>query len=139
MRSVPLTDDAARTLDALSRREYFTGPDDYVFPSPTGAIIDGGEVRDAFYRALNAAGLGHLREKDNPMTLHDLRHVFGTMAVRAFPITDVQAMMGHADIGTTQRYLHHVPRHDAARRLSEAFAVKTMAVDQDPAPAGPGS
>ena len=27
--------------------------------------------------------------------------------------------MGHADIGTTMRYVHHVPRHDAADRLTQ--------------------
>jgi integrase len=141
VRSVPLTDDAARTLDALSRRERFTGSDDYVFPSPTGAIIDGGKVRDSFYEGLKAAGLGHLREKEDPLVFHDLRHTFGTLAVRVAPVTDVKEWMGHADLSTTMRYVHHVPRHDAARRLSEAFAVETtsMAVEQDPAPAGPGS
>jgi integrase len=142
VRSVPLTDEAARTLDALSRREHFTGSDDYVFPSPTGAIIDGGKVRDAFYRALDAAGLGELRAKaDNPFTFHDLRHTFGTLAVRVAPVTDVKEWMGHADLSTTMRYVHHVPRLDAARRLSEAFAVEAtpVGVEQAPAPVGRGA
>ena len=56
------------------------------------------------------------------MTFHDLRHTFGTLAVRRLPVTDVQAYLGHADIATTMRYVHHVPRHDAARQLSAAFA-----------------
>jgi integrase len=43
------------------------------------------------------------------MTLHDLRHAFGTLAVRMFPISDVQAYMGHANIQTTTRYVHHGP------------------------------
>jgi integrase len=75
-------------------------------------------VREAFYRALTAAGLGHPRELDEPIVFHDLRHTFGTLAVQVWPVTDVQAYMGHADIKTTMRYVHHVPKHDAAERFS---------------------
>jgi integrase len=113
-----------RAVQALSRREHFTGPDDRVFPSPTGAIIDAGKVRDAFHAALDASGLGQLRTKNEPMTFHDLRHTFGTLDVRVAPVTDVKEWMGHADLSTTMRYVHHVPRHDAAKRLSHAFAIE---------------
>ena len=68
------------------------------------------------------------------MTFHDLRHVFGTIAARAFPVTDVQAFMGHQAITTSMRYVHHVPRHDAAAKLSAAFAVDSSP-DFDPSPA----
>jgi integrase len=44
--------------------------------------------------------------------------------VQAFPLSDVKAYMGHADIQTTMIYAHHVPRHDAAAQLS-AMAVVT--------------
>jgi integrase len=125
VRSVPLTDQAARAIEPLSRREHFTGPDDRVFPSPKGATIDGGKVRDAFYAALDAVGLGHLRTKDDPIVFHDLRHTFGTLAVREAPVTDVKEWMGHADLSTTMRYVHHVPRHGDARRLSQAFAIES--------------
>ena len=50
--------------------------------------------------------------------LHDLRHTFGTLAVQGFPLTDVQAFMGHANIETTMIYVHHVPQHDAADRFT---------------------
>ena len=39
------------------------------------------------------------------------------MAVRAFPITDVQTWMGHADIATMRKYVHYAPQPDAAKRL----------------------
>ena len=39
--------------------------------------------------------------------------------MQAFPLTDVKAFMGHADIQTTMIYIHHVPQHDAAERLSK--------------------
>ena len=37
--------------------------------------------------------------------------------MQAFPLTDVKAFMGHADIQTTMVYIHHVPQHDAADGL----------------------
>jgi integrase len=119
VRSVPLIDQAARALDGLSRRPALTAPGDRVFISPTGGPLDDGDVREAFYATLAAAGLGHLREQEEPITFHDLRHTFGTLAVQVWPLTDVQAYMGHADIKTTMRYVHHVPKHDAAERFSQ--------------------
>jgi integrase len=53
-------------------------------------------ARKRFYAALEAAGLGRLRAKDDAIVFHDLRHTFGTLAVQAFPRSDVKAMMGHA-------------------------------------------
>jgi integrase len=49
---------------------------------------------------------------------HDLRHSFGTQAIRAFNIYEVQRMMGHRHITTTERYLHYAPDPDAAAKLS---------------------
>ena len=70
-------------LDAVSRREYFTTPDDLVFCSVVGAHLLDDDVRDAFYDALAAAKLGHLREQQHPIVFHDLRHTFGTQLVAA--------------------------------------------------------
>jgi integrase len=113
VRSVPLSDQAFLTLDALSRRDHFTGPDDLVFGSEVGGHLLDDDVRDRFYEALNAAELGHLRYlepptkdnpkgvmRDDPIVFHDLRHTFGTLAIRVAPVTDVQHWMGHADIQT---------------------------------------
>ena len=105
-------------LPAHSRRDVLTGPDDRVFLSPTGGPLDDGDVREGFYAALGRAALGHLREQADPIVFHDLRHTFGTLAVQVWPVTDVQAYMGHADIKTTMRYVHHVPKQDAAERFS---------------------
>jgi hypothetical protein len=33
--------------------------------------------------------------------------------------------MGHADIQTTMRYLHYVPAHDDAARLTAAFTTES--------------
>jgi integrase len=71
---------------------------------------------------MNRAKLGHLRDGSNPFRFHDLRHTFGTLAVQVWPLTDVQAYMGHANVQTTMIYVHHVPKQDAADRLSKLVA-----------------
>jgi integrase len=127
VRSVPLSDQAMVALDGLSRREHFTGPDDLVFGSQVGGHLNDDTVRDAFYDALNAAGLGTLRTKSDPIVFHDLRHTFGTMcAAKSIDLRRIQAWMGHANIETTMRYLHYVPQHDDAARLTAAFALKPL-------------
>ena len=45
--------------------------------------------------------------------------------MQAFPLTDVKAFMGHADIQTTMVYIHHVPQHDAADRLTALLEERT--------------
>src|SRR4051794_8265095 len=51
-----------------------------------------------------------------------------TLAVQAFPLSDVQAYMGHADIDTTMLYVHHTPQHDAADRLSRLVELQAPAM-----------
>lgn len=120
VRSVPLIDDAARELDRLSRRGRWTEADDLVFCSEAGGMLGEDTLRDALYSAMEAAGIDRRAfSARGGFTFHDLRHSFGTMAAQVWPLHDVQAFMGHADIQTTMRYLHHVPKQDAAARFSE--------------------
>jgi integrase len=122
VRSVPLVDQAARALDRLSRRTRWTADGHLVFVSEVGDVLDESALRRRFYAALSAAGLGHLRQRRGnrkPLTFHDLRHSFGTLAIQTYPPSVVQAYMGHADLQTTMRYIHHQPQHDAASRLTE--------------------
>ncbi len=121
VRSTPMTDEVARVVGRLRSRETCVGPDDLVFCGEAGRPVTERTIRQGFYRALEAAGLGHHRDKDDRLVFHDLRHSFGTTAVQVFPLSDVQAYMGHADIKTTMIYVHHLPRRDAAARLSQAF------------------
>lgn len=119
VRSVPLIDQAAAALDALSRREHFTAPGDLVFCTELGEPVSDDRLRERFYVALAKAGLGAKRSGADPIVFHDLRHTFGTLAVEAWPLHDVQAYMGHADIQTTMIYVHHQPKTAAADRLSQ--------------------
>jgi integrase len=124
VRSVPLIDQAAAALDRLSRRERFTEDDDLVFPSALGGYLDDSAQRKRFYVALADAELGHLREKDDPIVFHDLRHTFGTLAARTWELPKVQGYMGHADIQTTMLYVHHQPKTSDADALSSAVAAE---------------
>jgi integrase len=63
---------------------------------------------------------------------HDLRHTFGTLAVRIAPVTDVQQWLGHADVQTTMRYVHYVPQHDNAAKLTAAFGAQTAESVEEP-------
>ena len=101
-----------------------------MFGSVTGGHLLDDDVRDGFYDALDAAEFGHLREKDDPIVFHDLRHTFGTMcAAKGIDLVKIQRWMGHADIQTTMRYLHYVPQHDDAESLTAAFSAETVHPD----------
>jgi integrase len=110
VRSVPLMPQVALALKELRKREHFTSDDDLVFANVVGGVLD----YDAMYKRYKAA---QQCADVRPLRFHDLRHSFGTMAVRVFPITDVQTWMGHADITTTRKYIHYSPQPEAAARL----------------------
>jgi integrase len=57
------------------------------------------------------------------MRFYDLRHTLGTRMIAKADIRRVQEWMGHADVQTTMKYLHYVPRPDDARLVAEAFKV----------------
>ena len=57
-------------------------------------------IRRTFNTARNHIGLPELR-------IHDLRHTFGTwLNIRGTDINKIKQAMEHADITSTQRYLH---------------------------------
>ena len=37
--------------------------------------------------------------------------------------------MGHADVATTMVYVHHVPQHDAANKLSAALRAESTPLE----------
>ncbi len=117
VRSVPMVDEVAQRLAGLSEREWFVGDDDLVFGEVDGKWLNDDRLRRRYEAALRRAGLRRLR-------FHDLRHVFGSLAITRADIVEVQAWMGHADIQTTMRYLHYRDRGQAAQRLAEAFRIE---------------
>jgi len=109
--------EVATALAKLGQRERFTGDDDPVFPNETGGYLDGSALRRRYIVARKAAKLRELR-------FHDLRHTFGSLAIDKASIVQVQHWMGHADVGTTMRYLHHRSRADEAGQIADAFKVQ---------------
>jgi integrase len=116
-RAVPMGLDVARELELHFQASAFQGDDHLVFGNPiTGRRLDRTGVTTRFQRALKRARLPEL-------TFHELRHTFGTMcAAKGTPVRTIQEWMGHADIKTTQIYMHHAPRSDEARLIDAAFA-----------------
>jgi integrase len=127
VRSAPLVDEVRVALNGLSQRDYLDGPDDLVFPSPSGGHLNDMAVRRAFYKTLEAAKLPRIR-------FHDLRHCFATLAVQHWELPRVQGYCGHAHIATTMRYVHHSPAVEDAAILSAALRGEKAAGQVVPLP-----
>lgn len=95
-RHVPLVDSLLPIVDALTRGRRQS---DLLLTT-----VDGGQLNaKPFRNATRWATTGRGRR------LHDLRHTAACLWLeRGVPVTTVQAWMGHADLATTQRYLHYL-------------------------------
>lgn len=119
-RSVPMSEQVAQVLARLGEREAFTKRADLVFPSATGEHQDPTSVRRRYCEARDAARAGDAEMPE--LRFHDLRHTFGSLCARSgLDVTWIKATMGHANVKTTMRYLHHRPAADDAARLTRAF------------------
>jgi integrase len=114
-RSVPLADEVAHALDALSKLTGGAG-DALVFADAhTGGPQSKRSILFRYREALRAAGL------DDSHRFHDLRHTFGTaMAAAGLPMRTLQEFMGHADFATTLRYAGYAPSPAHERDLVAA-------------------
>lgn len=115
-RTVPMAEQVHHLLKAR-RKNVPHGRSDLVFPGERGEYLDGSALRRRYKKALEAAKL-------RPLRFHDLRHTFGSIAIDQATIVQVQAWMGHADVQTTMKYMHHRSRAGDARLLSAAFRPK---------------
>jgi integrase len=60
---------------------------------------------------------------DGRVHCHGLRHFFAASLAQArCPIVHVQAALGHANLGTTSRYLSRIAPKDSAEAVTAAFA-----------------
>ncbi len=116
VRSVPMSENVRAALWPYCRgrrREALV----FEHERKPGEPICGTGVYRRFVSAAKRAGLPRLR-------LHDLRHTFGTQAIRVFKVHEVQRMMGHRHLTTTERYLHYSPDPDAAAKLSALWGAE---------------
>jgi len=94
-RHVPVSDAVLRLLESVPRRPELV----YVFANPsTGRPFI--NIFHAWNTARTSAGLEEVR-------IHDLRHSFASFLVNAGrSLYEVQKLLGHTQIKTTQRYAH---------------------------------
>jgi integrase len=98
-RNIFLSDAAMAVLYRLRQEPFFDPDSPFLFPNPKtsqpyACIFASWKI------AREAAGLPDLR-------IHDLRHSYASALVnRGVSLYDVQKLLGHASIKTTQRYSH---------------------------------
>jgi integrase len=114
-RQVPIPRQGAEALARLGQRTEFTDPDDYVFCNRLGRRLDTSAIRRRYKRATDAAGL-------RPVKLHGLRHAAGSVLARTLPLVTVRDVLGHAELATTNRYLHSKIDAAAIVAVNAAFA-----------------
>ncbi len=110
LRYVPLT---ARLATALQGHRHLRGP--RVLYQEDGSPLTEGLVQGLVRRAARRVGL----QNNGP---HMLRHTFCShLAMRGAPARAIQELAGHADLTTTQRYMHLTPATvESAIRLLES-------------------
>lgn len=104
----------AATLEAMGRRMTGRPRDSLVFTAPGGGPVTDGHFRNRiWYPAIAAAGI-----RRYPPRI--MRHTAASWLVQdGVPLYDVQALLGHEDYATTQRYAHLAP--DAHGKVIESW------------------
>lgn len=101
-REIPLSDTAASVL----RRWWLqrSKPKEGLVMSLDGKPL--GSLRRAYYKALESAEIVRVATTAS-VNWHSLRHTFGSrLGAAGVDGPTLKALMGHADLTTTQRYLH---------------------------------
>jgi integrase len=118
-RAVPMVDEIATALAKVLTTRGNPGRNELVFPplpGESGEYMNTNKLRDRYVAARDRAGL-------RPLTFHQQRHSFGSVAIDKLSAVEVQQAMGHASLQTTQRYLHFRDSSEVAKRLQGAFAI----------------
>jgi integrase len=83
---------------------------------------DWGQIRTAFSKAVERAGLPDFR-------FHDLRHTAAShLAMRGRPLKEIQEVLGHKSFSMTLRYAHLSPMH--LRTAVESLDGLTPSIDK---------
>ncbi len=105
----------AHILEGMSALLAGRPRDGLVFTAPQGGPVTDGHFRDrVWYPAVAAAGIRRFPPRI-------MRHTAASWLVQdGVPLYDVQALLGHEDYATTQRYAHLAP--DAHGKVIESWA-----------------
>ena len=105
-RDVPLNDNAVEMINRL-REEVYLGEDAPLIPDESGNFTNPRNMRNRFYRILDAIGLPH-------KGLHTFRHTFATRlingvkqpdgSVKALSVKQVAELLGHTTSEITEIY-----------------------------------
>lgn len=99
-----------RALGLAGRQPYFC-----VISRPTtGAPLHSGQVRETLKELAERAGI---EKRVHP---HGLRHTYAAYLMdRGVPIHEIQAMLGHASLAVTERYVSHLNPAQVLQRMRE--------------------
>ena len=108
---------SSETIEILKAyKEQQTIQSEYVFPSPTGEIMEPDSARKMLKRVLQRAGSDELR-------FHDLRHTFATLALQnGVDVKTLSGILGHYSAGFTLDTYAHVTaqmQEDAANKMGD--------------------
>jgi integrase len=122
-RFIPISDVA---LQILAERRALGLDSPWLFPSPaTGKPFV--EIFNSWNTARRRAGLKDLR-------IHDLRHSFASALVNGgTPLYEVQKLLGHSSIRTTERYAHLAPERliNSMKISDSAFGDVALTVPEE--------
>ena len=106
------------------------GRDQRLFTTGAGTPISRNTFRTRVWLpAVRASGV------DFPLRMHDLRHAHASwLLAEGSDLRSVMERMGHAQIQTTQKYLHTLPEADT-KNLSALHRIRNSARDSPPEPA----
>jgi len=106
------------------------GPDDLLFPTRDGTPISRNTFRTRIWRpAVTASGV------DFAVRVHDLRHAHASwLLAGGSDLKSVMDRMGHAQITTTQKYLHALPDADQ-KNLTALDRIRSSGLRPRPDPA----
>jgi site-specific recombinase XerD len=107
------------------------GPGDLLFATRDGTPLSRNTFRTRIWRpAVAASGI------DYQVRVHDLRHAHASwLLAGGSELKSVMDRMGHAQITTTQKYLHTLPDADT-KNLTALDRIRNPAPGSPPEPAG---
>jgi integrase len=122
LRRVPLSPELVAFLKKHKFASRFSQETDFVFASNTGGPLSHRNVQRRGFEAAR-----DLAELSPELTFHDLRHAFASIAAhRGVPINVLSEVMGHTNIGVTQRvYVHLYGRQEAEEAFRAAMSSQT--------------